>query len=67
MSLPKWSKNDLLSMKDSGYKIIKCDSELEAEDIKHTLRINRRCAQSGRIVDKDNNSVFFVVTKEREK
>lgn len=66
MAIPKWSEKDLMWAKDEGFKIIKCSSEEEVEEIKHTLKMNKRCVRSGRIVNKENQDVFFVLTKERK-
>lgn len=67
MSLPKWSKKDLQYMDGEGYKIVPCENETEALQVKSTLRENGRCAQAGYIVNKENKDIYFVLTKERSK
>lgn len=65
MELYKWSKKDLLYMRDNGYKIIDCKDEDEVASIRKVLKENKRCAQAG-IYYKDDVKKYFVVTKERE-
>ena len=65
MSLPKWSKKDLEWAHSEGYKIFIAKDEDEANYVKHELKINRRCAQTG-FYEKDGKQIPFVVTKERK-
>lgn len=67
MSLPKWSKNGLISMGKEGYKVIPCDSEEEALNIKEELKASKRCAQAGYIINKENKVIYFVLTKNKNK
>lgn len=65
MTLTKYYKRDLISMGDQGYKFIKCDSEEEAINIKQKLKSEGRCAQAGFVINKLNETIIFVATKER--
>lgn len=65
MALPKWTKKDLLEMDELGYWIIPCKDEQEAIDIKDICKKYGRCAQNGRIFNRDNEEIFFVLTKDR--
>lgn len=67
MSLPKWNKKDLEWMDNEGYKIIPCESESHAYEVKSRLRLEKKCAQAGRIINKEGKEIFFVCTKERVK
>lgn len=67
MAMPKWNKKDLEFMDKEGYKIIPCDSENEAYDTKYSLRRDGKCAQAGRIINREGKEIFFVCTKERVK
>ena len=65
MSLPKWNKKDFEYMKDQNYKIVVCSSEKDAIRTKDKLRMYKRCAQAGRVINSKNEEIFFVCTKER--
>ena len=65
MSLPKWTKKDLLEMDEEGYWIVPCADENEANEVKALCRKYGRCAQNGRIINKEGKEIFFVVTKDR--
>lgn len=67
MKIPKWSKRDLTIMGAQGYKVVPCKDAEEVESVYTTLKENKRCAQVGHIVNRDNEVVFFVITKERGK
>lgn len=67
MTLPKWTVKDLKWADSKGYKIVKCKDEQETLAFMQALKYARRCVQGGRIFDKDNNEVFFVITKHRGK
>lgn len=65
MALPKWTKKDLIEMDEEGYWIIPCKDEDETNEVKSICKKYGRCAQSGRIFNKDNEEIFFVCTKDR--
>lgn len=65
MSLPKWTKKDLQDMDELGYWIVPCKSEAEALEIKTACKLRGKCAQCGRIFNKENKEIFFVLTKDR--
>lgn len=67
MALPKWTKKDLQEMDKLGYKIVVCEDEAETLEVKKVLKMNKRCAQAGRIINKEGKEIFFVCTKERSK
>ena len=67
MALPKWTKKDLQEMDALGYKVVVCEDEKEALEVKQVLKQNKRCAQAGRIFNKEGKEIFFVCTKERSK
>lgn len=63
--LSKWLRKDLEQAQKEGYQICPCKSEDEALQVKDTLKADKRCAQCGYIVNKENYVVYFVITKER--
>lgn len=65
MALPKWTKKDLQDMDELGYWIIPCNSEKETYEVKSLCKKYGRCAQNGRIFNREGKEIFFVVTKER--
>lgn len=67
MSLLKYSKNDLIRLGNEGYEFIKCEDEEEALQVKQTLKEDKRCAQAGFVINRENETIYFVATKERRK
>ena len=65
MALPKWTKKDLQDMDELGYKVVPCDTEEKALEVKQVLKKNKRCAQAGRIINREGKTIYFVLTKER--
>lgn len=65
MNVQKYNKEQLQELGVRNYKIIPCD-EKEQRDIYDTLKLNKRCARAGFIYNKDNEKIYFVLTKERE-
>lgn len=65
MRIPKWSKRDLKIMDEQGYKVVPCKNAEEVEEVYKVLKENKRCAQVGYIVNRENVDVYFVITKER--
>lgn len=65
MALPKWTKKDLQDMDELGYWIIPCDNEEKTYEVKALCKKYGRCAQSGRIFNREGKEIFFVLTKER--
>lgn len=65
MEILRWSDRDLMIMKERGYKVCPCKDAEEVEAVYEVLKANKRCAQVGYRLSKDNQSMFFVLTKER--
>lgn len=65
MKIPKWSKRDLLIMGSKGYSVVPCKDAKETEQVYNTLKANKRCAQVGYAINKENKEVFFVCTKKK--
>lgn len=65
MRIPKWSKRDLKIMDAHGYKVVPCKDAEEVEGVYNYLKKNKKCAQVGYIVNRENVDVYFVITKER--
>lgn len=65
MALPKWTKKDLQDMDELGYWIIPCDNEEKTYEVKALCKKYGRCAQNGRIFNREGKEIFFVLTKER--
>lgn len=65
MKIPKWSKRDLIVMRDKGYQVVPCSDEEDAMAVFTVLKENKRCAQLGYILDSENGAVYFVCTKKK--
>lgn len=65
MALQKWYKKGLQYMGTQGYKVIPCDTEEEAIEIKEYLKQNKRCAQAGYVINRENKTIYFVLTKNK--
>ena len=52
-------------MGEQGYKVVPCESEEEAIKVKELLKADKRCAQAGWIINKENKTIYFVLTKNR--
>lgn len=63
MVLKKYSKKELKKFDEQGYMIVPCKDEGEALEVKMVLKDNKRCAQAGYIVNKENKDIYFVLTK----
>lgn len=66
MNIQKYNKDQLKELDTRGYKIIPCKED-EQKGIYDTLKADKRCARAGYIFNKDNEKIFFVLTKERVK
>ena len=67
MALQRWNKKGLIWMGEQGYKVVPCKNEQEVSEIKNILKANKRCAQTGWIMNKENKVIYFVLTKQRNK
>ena len=65
MKIPKWSKRDLIIMGNKGYGVIPCKDATETEAVYNQLKAEKKCAQVGYAINKENKEVFFVCTKQR--
>lgn len=54
-------------MGQQGYKVVPCESEEEALQVKDILKADKRCAQAGWIKNKEDKIIYFVLTKNRNK
>lgn len=66
VSLAKWTIRDLEFMNEDGYGIIPAKNEKEALSIRNALKQQKKNAQAGYIMNKDNKVVCFVVTRDRK-
>lgn len=64
MALPKWKVDELLDYKERGYWVVPCLNADEAVSVKDKYKSHGKCAQAGRIINKENQEVFFVLVKD---
>ena len=65
MALTRYSKKELEALGADDYKIIPCETEDKAIEIKATLKANKRLAQAGWVKNKEGKTIYFVCTRER--
>lgn len=65
MALQKWYLKEFSRMKEAGYSVVPCKDGEEALQVKDVLVRNKRCAQAGYIVNKNDKQCFFVFTKKK--
>lgn len=65
MALQRWYIKEFNKMKEQGYQILPCETEELTLLIKETLRKEKRCAQAGYLLDKNDQQHFFVFTKKK--